>query len=576
MSTQIMGFGQIKTFILLSLDFQNVCFFYPARPTTQVLNGLTARLVPGGVNGIVGSSGSGKSTLCSLLLRLYDPTEGSIKLNGNDLREYHIQSLRARIAVVDQNLALFSGTIMDNIAYGLQNRDNLPKEAIYQRCKLAAREAICDFVDDLPLGLQTVISSSSSSTLSGGQKQRICLARALVGNPSLLILDEFTSAMDLALESTVLASLKASEGARSRTTIIIAHRLSTIRYADKIMVMECGKLEDEGTHDELAKRSNVYKSMLAAQKFASLKSEAATGNFAATTCEKSKGDDCYSEKREQAEHEEQSHLSVTSILKRCISMNKKEQPLIVLGILASAIAGAIVLGEAVAFGNLIDILNRAETSETLRQKAAYFCLIFFALSLTALVSYAISGAAFGIVSERLAAKVRDMSLRVILRQDEEWFRKHDNTPHKLVAMITSGASHLSGLSGVILGTLFAVSTSVIGGLILAASIAWKIAIVLFAAVPVMLVAGFLRIRVLDSSEKRQQSAYNEAAAIASEACLSIRTVAALGREREILQLYISAIKQPYKEAVKASAVGNLMLSFSLSITYFVYAMAYWW
>lgn len=175
-----------------------VSFVYPARPTVRILDGIDLRITTGQVTGLVGPSGSGKSTVTSLFLRLYDPTYGSISLGNHDLKAFNIHSLRSHIALVTQNPVLFTGTILENIMYGLpqHEREQLSEEEALTRCTAAATEAYCEFLDRLPDGIYTRIGSGPHSQLSGGQKQRITLARALVGNPSLLLLDEFTSAMD--------------------------------------------------------------------------------------------------------------------------------------------------------------------------------------------------------------------------------------------------------------------------------------------------------------------------------------------------------------------------------------------
>ena len=178
------------------LVFSEVSFVYPARPTVRILNGINLHITPGQVTGLVGPSGSGKSTITSLLLRLYDPTHGTISLGNHALKTFNIHSLRAHIALVTQNPVLFTGTILENIMHGLPRSEHLSEDEILERCTAAAAEAYCDFLDRLPDGIHTKIGSGPHSQLSGGQKQRITLARALVGNPSLLLLDEFTSAMD--------------------------------------------------------------------------------------------------------------------------------------------------------------------------------------------------------------------------------------------------------------------------------------------------------------------------------------------------------------------------------------------
>lgn len=234
------------------------------------------------------------------------------------------------------------------------------------------------------------------------------------------------------------------------------------------------------------------------------------------------------------------------------------------------------MGEALVFGNLVHILNDRSGAADLASQANFFCLMFFVLSLIALAAYSISGSSFGVVSENMILRVQSMSLRTILAQDVAWFSQPNRSPSMLTSKMNTDAGHLSSLSGVILGTLFSVTTSVFGGIILAHIVAWKIAVVLLSAVPVMLVAGFFRLHVLSKAEQRHQTAYNEAAALASEACRAIRTVAALGRERDVLRLYKEAIRGPYKQGLKFTISGNILLAFSLSITYFVYALAYWW
>jgi ATP-binding cassette subfamily B (MDR/TAP) protein 1 len=171
-----------------------VSFVYPARPTVRILNEVSLRIVPGQVTGLVGPSGSGKSTVTSLLMRFYDPTHGTISLGQDALKSFNLRSLRSHVALVTQHPVLFTGSILDNIKLGL--RERLHDEEVLARCTAAAKEAYCDFIDRLPDGIHTKIGSGPHSQLSGGQKQRITLARALVGDPALLLLDEFTSAMD--------------------------------------------------------------------------------------------------------------------------------------------------------------------------------------------------------------------------------------------------------------------------------------------------------------------------------------------------------------------------------------------
>lgn len=564
------------------VQLQDVSFVYPARPTSRVLNGVNIRFQAGKVTGVVGPSGSGKSTVAALLLRFYDPTAGRITLGDDDLRSINIASLRSNIALVTQHPTLFTGTILENIMYGIPDRERMSEEQVIERCTAAARDACCDFLEYLPNGIHTKVGGGHHSQLSGGQKQRICLARALAGDPSLLLLDEYTSAMDATSEAAVLGALKRSSAISGRTTIIIAHRLATVKDADRILVMKDGAVIEEGNHDSLIRSQGVYAELIRAQQFERKESPSTTSSSIMSSNKSISADELKEELQDHqntapsSKVDQAEHKSSTELIRRCLSLSRPEFPLILFGIVASILSGGVIVGEAVVFGNLIELLNQTIGSNELNSQVALFCLLFFILSLVALFAHACSGGAFGIVSENLVLRVRDISFRTILSQDIGWFSKPGHSHHTLMSKMTMDSGHISGLSGVILGTIFSVMTSMLGGIIVAHVFAWKIAVVLLSAVPVMLVAGFFRLRILAKAEERHQTAYNGAAALASEAVAAIQTVAALGREHDVLRLYRKEIQTPYEQSLKFTVWGNILLAFSLSVTYFVYALAYWW
>lgn len=226
------------------IRFSNVTFAYPTRPAVNIFEGLDFE-IPSGTNvAIVGPSGGGKSTIGSLLLRFYNPTEGSISINGTDISKMNIKSLRRRIGMVGQEPVLFSGSIAENIAYGKPNASRAEIVA-------AARKANCQFISDFPDGLDTGVGARGAQ-LSGGQKQRIAIARALLKNPDILILDEATSALDAESETLVNSALAALLRGHN-TTISIAHRLSTIKRSDHIIVLgNDGKVAETGTFTALS------------------------------------------------------------------------------------------------------------------------------------------------------------------------------------------------------------------------------------------------------------------------------------------------------------------------------------
>lgn len=569
------------------LVLKDVVFTYPARPTIQVLDQVSLRFKPGTTTGIVGGSGSGKSTIASLLLRGYDPTSGVVMLGDDDLKDLHIATLRSQIALVDQDPVLFTGTILQNISHGIQDKSSLSDEEIYERCTQAAAEANADFIGRLQHGIHTKIGGNGGTQLSGGQRQRICLARALIRRPALLILDEATSALDATSEQLILQALK--KVTKSGCTVIaIAHRLATIKDADNIVVMGHGRFLEEGSHNSLIERNGAYKKLVEAQK---LKASGGSSSSYALDSESEEFDDAEEEdaeeitfegkvdadqQKEKETGEDVPQLGAWEIFKRCWAISKPEVLFIIIGVCASIISGGIILGEAIVFGHLVTILNAGSRSPTYHSDVNFYCLMFFVIALVALFTYSMSGTMFGHVSERLVTRIRDKSLRTILVQDISWFALPGHSPQELLAKLNMDSGHLSGLSGVIIGTIYSVLTSVIGGLILALVVSWKIAIVIVATVPIIILAGFMRLRILSKFEERHETAYNAAAALASEACRSIRTVAAFGREAGVVAEYRAAVEEPYRQSFKFIVWANVILAFSYSAPYFIYALSYYW
>ena len=230
------------------IEFQDVGFGYDGK-STNTLNHINFRIVPGETVAFVGMSGGGKSTLVSLIPRFYDVTDGAIKIDGKDTRDYTIQSLRNNIGMVMQDNILFSDTVKENIVLALPGATD---EQVIEAAKAANAH---DFIMNLPEGYDTEVGERGVK-LSGGQKQCIAIARVFLKNPPILILDEATSALDLESESIIQETLL--KLSKDRTTIIVAHRLSTITHADKIYVMKDGTIAESGTHQELLDKRNVY------------------------------------------------------------------------------------------------------------------------------------------------------------------------------------------------------------------------------------------------------------------------------------------------------------------------------
>jgi ABC transporter fused permease/ATP-binding protein len=248
----------IKEPIKGHIEFKNVHFSYPSRKEMEVLKGIDFAIQPGQKIALVGPSGSGKSTIVQLLMRFFDIDSGQIKMDGREIYEYDFQNLRHHIGIVPQEVILFGGTIEENIRYG-------KPDASDEELKAAAIQANAwGFISSFPEGLKTVVGERGIK-LSGGQRQRIAIARAILKNPSLLVLDEATSNLDSESEKLVQEALDVLM--ENRTTIIIAHRLATVKKADRILVIQHGKIVEEGSHLDLLEEENGLYSRLVKMQF---------------------------------------------------------------------------------------------------------------------------------------------------------------------------------------------------------------------------------------------------------------------------------------------------------------------
>ncbi len=239
-----------------SISFENVNFQYSKEAERPVLQDINLQIRSGETIGIIGGTGSAKSTLVNLISRLYDVTEGSIKVGGEDVRAYDVETIRNAVAVVLQKNVLFSGTILENLRWGNEN-------ATEEECKRACQLACADeFIEKMPDGYNTYIEQGGSN-VSGGQKQRLCIARALLKNPKIIIFDDSTSAVDTATDAKIRKAL--AQEIPGTTKLIIAQRISSVQYADRIIVLNEGRIDDIGTHEELLKTSEIYRDVYEAQ-----------------------------------------------------------------------------------------------------------------------------------------------------------------------------------------------------------------------------------------------------------------------------------------------------------------------
>lgn len=249
--------SKVVTNVKGDIEFRHVNFKYPARPDITIFEDLNLKVPSGKSLAVVGQSGSGKSTVIALILRFYDPTSGTVLIDGYDIKTLNLKSLRRKIGLVQQEPALFSTTIYENIKYGKENASEI------EVMKAARAANAHGFISRMPEGYQTHVGDRGLQ-LSGGQKQRVAIARAILKDPSILLLDEATSALDISSERLVQEALdKLMDG---RTTVLVAHRLSTVRDADSIAVLQQGSVVEIGSHNQLIEKpGGIYKQLVSLQ-----------------------------------------------------------------------------------------------------------------------------------------------------------------------------------------------------------------------------------------------------------------------------------------------------------------------
>ncbi|KAK3692897.1 P-loop containing nucleoside triphosphate hydrolase protein [Podospora appendiculata] len=594
-----------------TIRLEHVKHIYPSRPEVVVMEDVTLTIPAGKTTALVGASGSGKSTIVGLVERFYSPIEGKVYLDDVDTSTLNLRWLRQQIALVSQEPTLFSTTIYENIRHGLigtQWENESPErqeELIYEAAKKANAH---DFVTALPEGYQTNVGERGF-LMSGGQKQRIAIARAIVSDPKILLLDEATSALDTKSEGVVQAALEVASA--GRTTITIAHRLSTIRDAENIVVMSHGRIVEQGTHDQLLEKRGAYYNLVTAQAIAAVgemtaeeqqaideederelirKASAAAAqnkhyaedpddDIAArldrTTTQKSVSSMALASRSKDPTVKH----SLWTLIKLIASFNKEEWKLMVIGLFFAAICGCGNPTQAVFFAKLISSLSVPITPLTIPQiqsDASFWCLMYLMLALIMFLSFSVQGIVFAKCSERLIHRVRDRAFRTMLRQDVEFFDRDENSAGALTSFLSTEATHVAGLSGVTLGTLLMVGTTLVSACTVALVLGWKLALVCIATMPIVIGCGFFRFWMLAHYQRRGKRAYASSASFASEAITGIRTVASLTREQDVLQQYKDNLAAQQLASLKSVLKSSILYAASQSFMFLAFALGFWY
>ncbi|KAL1296520.1 hypothetical protein AAFC00_000029 [Neodothiora populina] len=597
--------GEVLKDVDGTVELRNIRHIYPSRPEVVVMEDVSLLIPAGKTTALVGASGSGKSTIVGLVERFYDPVGGTVFLDGHDVSTLNLRWLRQNVSLVSQEPTLFATTIYGNIRHGLIGtvHESKPEEEIRALIEDAAMQANAhDFISGLPEGYETNVGERGF-LLSGGQKQRIAIARAMVSDPKILLLDEATSALDTKSEGVVQAAL--DKAAQGRTTIVIAHRLSTIKDADNIVVMSQGRIVEQGTHNELIEKKDAYYNLVEAQRIAAetenkdekdipileekdanllervptsrsgkeFEEDPADLKLGRTQTGKSVSSMALQNKKSEENH----RYSLFTLIRLVASFNKPDWIYMCIGLLFSILAGGGNPTSAVFFAKSVTALSLPPSQYgELRHQANFWAWMYFMLAIVQLLSFLIHGAAFAICSEKLVHKARLQAFRYMLRQDIAYFDKEENTAGALTSFLSTETTHLAGMSGVTLGTILTVLTTLIAGFVVSLAVGWKLALVCISTVPIVLACGFLRFWLLARFQSVSKKAYEKSASYACEATSAIRTVASLTREDDVHQNYREQLAGQQKTSLASILRSSLLYAASQSFMFLCMALGFWY
>ncbi|KAJ3063036.1 Multidrug resistance protein 1 [Podochytrium sp. JEL0797] len=616
--------------------FENVSFHYPQRVDVPILKSFSLRVPAGQTVALVGASGSGKSTIVKLLERFYDSVDGTICVDGTNIRDLNVQWLREQIGIVSQEPVLFDRTVRENLLIGMKedHPDSVyTKEALDAQLENACRVANAwNFIQELPNGLDTSVGEAGGM-MSGGQKQRIAIARAVMRNPKILLLDEATSALDTESERVVQKALDSAS--KNRTTIVIAHRLSTIKNANLIVVMGSGEIIEQGTHNELLAKEGAYAKLVSTQALREVEEDeeedkadspkigeskqlpSKVGERRHISDTKKEKEDAFflakgvpmmrkegdavalrmeggavgssqaalqsavkarreKKKAEDVEKREEEKLRLKRGLPwlRLFKMNASEWPILLLAAIMSVGNGVIFPLFSLLFSEVITVLGNPDEAQR-NKDINFWSTMFVIIAAGSFIVNAVSITCFGAAGEKMTRKIREQSFEALLRQEIAYFDDEKHSTGIITGQLSEEAFQVQGLVGASMATVVQLSSSMICGLVIAFVNGWQLTLVVLCTMPLMGVAGQLQMSMMTGFGSKTKEAYEDASNISNEAIDQIRTVMTLNKERMFLDMYKANIKEPHAITIRGGLIAAVGFAAGQAVIFLTYALAFY-
>ncbi|KAG6577949.1 multidrug resistance protein ABC superfamily [Phytophthora cinnamomi] len=567
------------------IEAVNVNFTYPSRPDAQILRDYNVSIEPGQTVAFAGASGGGKSTLIALIERFYDPTSGTIYLDGRDVKTLNVKWLRSQIGMVSQEPVLFATTIFENIAMG---GDNVTRDEAIEACKLSNAH---NFIMSLPEQYDTLVGEKGVS-LSGGQKQRVAIARAIVRKPNILVLDEATSALDNESEKIVQAALNDLMATTNMTTLVIAHRLSTIRHADKIVVLNEGHIVESGTHDELLQiEHGIYQNMYRIQELRSQEEQEeaekreAENELASTKLT-----------RTLSGVSAKTNISVRAVEKNFLDkkpfglmdiarMCKPEFNYFIIGLIGACVGGIAMPASALLITGMITSMtekyglyqstgDRSYLSELYDKVELYGILYLVGAAVIATFMY-MQTYCFKYIEEKTTTRLRNTNFEGLCRQNVGFFDEKENATGALTADLATNATKVALLSGDSQARVFQAIFTLAAALVISFGFgSWLLSLIMLAITPFLLFGHVARMKQMQGGGLISDDLAIPGAH-ASEVLSNIRTVAALGIEKRSAEVFDELLEEPLQKGSKEAQINGVSLGFSSFIMMATYAFIFW-